>query len=306
MSLDPELQAILDRRRALNLPGFSAGTPEDARRSFAESQATLPPGRGARNVTAADEIIAGPSGGVPIRRYRPAGATRGRILYLHGGGWVFGTLDGFDPVCRQLAHESGAEVISVDYRLAPEHPFPQPLDDCWAALLALADAEPSAVMGDSAGGNLAAALALRARDRDGPDIALQVLLYPVLSPAFERESYRRCGQGDYLISTDDMRWFWDQHATEADRANPEAAPLTAADLSNLPDTIIVVGGYDPLHDEGVAYAEALATAGVRVVLRDHPGMVHGFFTLVDLLGAANAEVAAVSGLIAGRFRAARS
>jgi acetyl esterase len=302
--LDPEMQAILERRNALNLPGFSASTPEDARRTFAESQAALPPGRGARNVTIRNEAIAGPNGDVPIRRYRPKGATHGRVLYIHGGGWVFGTLDGFDPVCRQLMQESGAEVVSVDYRLAPEHPFPQPLDDCWAALLALADDEPLVVMGDSAGGNLAAALALRARDRGGPDIALQVLLYPVLSPDFERESYRRCGQGDYLISTDDMRWFWDHYTPEADRANPEAAPLAATDFSNLPDTIIVVGGYDPLHDEGVAYAEALSAAGVNVVLRDHPGMVHGFFTLVDLLAAANAEVAAVGALITGRLRAA--
>lgn len=304
MSLDPELQAMLDRRSALNLPSFSAGTPDDARRSFAESQMALPPGRGARDVMATHETVAGPNGVVKIRRYRPAGTTHGRILYLHGGGWVFGTLDGFDPVCRQLVQDSGAEVISVDYRLAPEHPFPQPLDDCWAALLAVADGAPLAVMGDSAGGNLAAALALRARDRGGPDIALQVLLYPVLSPLFERESYRRCGQGDYLISTDDMRWFWDHYVTEADRANPEAVPLAAADLSNLPDTIIVVGGYDPLHDEGVAYADALRAAGVRVVLRDHPGMAHGFFTLVDLLSASNAEVAAIGGLIADRLGAA--
>ncbi len=303
MSLDPEMRAILDRRKALNLPGFSAGTPEDARRSFAESQAALPPRRGPRNVTVTDATIAGPNDDVPIRRYRPAGNPHGRILYLHGGGWVFGTLDGFDPVCRQLARDSGAEVVSVDYRLAPEHPFPQPLDDGWAALLALADDQPLAVMGDSAGGNLAAALALRARDRGGPRIALQVLLYPVLSPDFGRDSYRRFGQGDYLISTGDMRWFWDHHVAEADRTNPEAAPLAAADLSHLPDAIIVVGGYDPLHDEGVAYAEALSAAGVRVVLRDHPGMVHGFFTLVDLLGAANAEIAAVGSLIAGKFSA---
>jgi len=303
MSLDPEVRAILDRRKTLNLPGFSAGTPDDARRSFAESQAALPPGRGARSVTATDETIAGPNGDVPIRRYRPERETHGRILYLHGGGWVFGTLDGFDPVCRQLVQDSGAEVVSVDYRLAPEHPFPQPLDDCWAALVALADDAPLAVMGDSAGGNLAAALALRARDRGGPRIALQVLLYPVLSPDFERESYRQRGQGDYLISADDMRWFWDHHTTDADRAKPEAAPLAATDFSNLPDTIIVVGGYDPLHDEGVAYAEALWAAGGSVVLRDHPGMVHGFFTLVDLLDAANAEVAAVGSLIAGRLGA---
>lgn len=304
MSLDPETRAILDRRRALDLPGFSAGTPADARRSFAESQAALPPGRGARNVTISNEAITGPNGNVPIRRYRPGGEAYGRILYFHGGGWVFGTLDGFDPVCRQLAQESSAEVVSVDYRLAPEHPFPAPLDDCWAALLALADGAPLVVMGDSAGGNLAAALALRARDRGGPNIALQVLLYPVLSPDFDRESYRRCGQGDYLISTEDMRWFWDHHVTESDRTNPEAAPLAATDFSDLPDTIIVVGGYDPLHDEGVAYAEALWAAGGAVVLRDHPGMVHGFFTLVDLLAAANAEVAAVGSLIAGRLSVA--
>ncbi|MEP9360440.1 alpha/beta hydrolase [Sphingomonas sp. KR3-1] len=300
MALDPEMRAMLDRRNALGLPGFSAGTVDDVRRTFAVSQAALPRDRGARMARIEDFRIAGPHGPVPVRRYIPHGTPHGQILYLHGGGWTFGTLDAFDPVCRQLAHASGTEVVSIDYRLAPEHPFPQPLDDSWAALEALAGPGPLAVTGDSAGGNLAAALAIRARDRGGPRIDLQVLLYPVLSPDFERPSYREFGRGDYLISAEDMRWFWDHYAPATDRAHPEAVPL-AAELAGLPEAILVLGGCDPLHDEGLAYAEALRAAGVPVTLREHPGMAHGFFTLVDLLSAANAEVAAVGRLVAEAF-----
>jgi acetyl esterase len=300
MGLDPEMQAMLDRRNALGLPGFSAGTVADVRRTFAASQAALPPDRGARVARMEDFWIPGPHGHIPARRYVPEGIARGQILYLHGGGWIFGTLDAFDPVCRELAHASGAEVVSVDYRLAPEHAFPLPLDDTWAALESFACSGPLAVMGDSAGGNLAAALAIRARDRGGPRIDLQILLYPVLSPDFERPSYRAFGQGDYLISADDMRWFWDHYVPAADRTHPEAVPLVA-DLAGLPETILVLGGCDPLHDEGVAYAEALRQADVPVTLREHPGMAHGFFTLVDLLDAANAEVDAVGKLIAKTF-----
>jgi acetyl esterase len=299
--LDPEMQAILDRRNALNLPGFSSGSPVDARRAFADGQAAMPKDRGAAVRTIRDATIDGPNGPIRVRHYVAGESAHGRILYLHGGGWVFGTLDGFDPVCRQLAFESGAEVISVDYRLAPEHAFPQPLDDAWAALEVLAGDGPLAVMGDSAGGNLAAALALRARDCGGPKVDLQVLLYPVLSPDFERASYVRFGKGDYLISVADMEWFWDHHVPQVDRANPEAAPLAAADFAGLPEAIIVLAGCDPLHDEGLAYAGALDAAGVRVTLHDHPGMAHGFFTLVDLLSTANTEVARVGRAIARRF-----
>ncbi len=298
--LDPEMQAMLDRRNALGLPGFSTGTVADVRRIFADSQATLPPDRGAAVATMEDFSIDGPDGPVRLRRYVAGATSHGLILYLHGGGWTFGTLDGFDPVCRQLAHVTGAEVVSVDYRLAPEHRFPGPLDDAWAALLALAGSGPVAVMGDSAGGNLAAALAIRARDRGGPHIDLQILLYPVVSPDFERPSYVEFGRGDYLLSADDMRWFWDHYVPVADRTHPEAVPL-AADLAGLPEAILVLAGCDPLHDEGLAYASALGRAGVAVTVRDHPGMAHGFFTLVDLLGAANREVEAVGGLIATAF-----
>jgi acetyl esterase len=302
--LHPELQAILDRRAALGLPGFAAGTPADARATFAAAQTTLPPDRGARVRSIIDETIEGPNGPVPVRRYLPDRAdVVGRIVYLHGGGWVFGTLEGFDPVCRELADASGAEVVSIDYRLAPEHPFPAPLEDAWAALLALA--EPGvklAVAGDSAGGNLAAALALRARRLGGPAIALQLLLYPVLDTDFDRGSYRRWGSGDHLISRADMIWFWDHHVPPAERGNPEASPLHALDLAGLPEAIVVLAGCDPLHDEGLAYAEALAAAGVPVTLRDHADMAHGFFTLVDLISPANVAVRETGALIADMLR----
>ncbi|MES1986041.1 MAG: alpha/beta hydrolase [Pseudomonadota bacterium] len=300
--LHPDMQAMLDRRAALGLPGFAAGSPDDARRTFAQSQTALPPDRGARIALVEDIAIPASHGTIAGRRYiaRP-GAVRGRILYFHGGGWVFGTLDGFDAVCRDLAHATGAEIISVDYRLAPEHRFPAAIDDGWAALLAYSDVRPLAVMGDSAGGNIAAALALRARDTGGLSIDLQILLYPALSPDFERESVTRYGAGDHFISRADLAWFWDHYVPGDQRTNPYAAPLAAAGLQNLPPAIMVLAGCDPLHDEGEAYARALDEAGVTVTLRDHADMAHGFFTLVGLLKRADEEVAAVGALIRTQF-----
>lgn len=300
--LHPHMRAMLERRAALNLPGFAEGSVEDARRSFAQSQAALPRNRGAKVARIEDVVIAG----VAARRYAPL-ATRGPgvILYFHGGGWVFGTLDGFDPVCRQLAAASGLEVISVDYRLAPEHPYPAPLDDGWAVLSELAKTgRPMVVAGDSAGGNIAAALTYRARKRGGPAIAMQLLLYPVLSPDFERSSYQQYGAGGHFITRADMAWFWDHHVPAERRAEPEASPLTAENFAGLPEAIVVLGQCDPLHDEGRAYAEALGEAGVRVRLRTHDGMAHGFATLIDLLPAANAEIDRVGDLVARRLEAA--
>jgi len=298
------MQAMLDRRRALALPDFAAGTPTDARATFAAAQDALPRDRGAKVSRIEDIVLPAPHGSVPARRYVPFGEdVQGRILYFHGGGWVFGTLDGFDPVCRELADAARAEVVSVDYRLTPEHPFPAPLDDAWAALVALAEpGMPIAVAGDSAGGNLAAALALRARDASGPAIRLQLLLYPVLDADFERASYRTFGTGDHLISRADMEWFWDQHVPAAERRNPYAAPVHAADLAGLPEAIILLAGCDPLHDEGLAYAEALERAGVPVSLFDHADMAHGFFTLVDLITPANKAVRETGALIAEKLR----
>lgn len=295
--LDPQMRMILDRRNALRLPGFSAGTPEDARRTFAESQASLPPDRGASGIRQYEERVPGPRGAIGLRRYLPPNRAPGSIIYCHGGGWVFGTLDGFDPICRQLAHETRRQVVSVDYALAPEERFPGPIDDCWAVFKSEIESGPIAVMGDSAGGNLAAALALRARAEGVKGIVLQVLAYPVLSPDFGRASYLRYGKGDYLISTDDIRWFWDHHTPIEERSNPLAVPLASPDLSGLPEAIIVLGGCDPLHDEGVEYALRLSADGVPTTLRILPGMAHGFLTLIDLIDASNREVAVLGELI---------
>ncbi|MDO9487060.1 MAG: alpha/beta hydrolase, partial [Sphingomonadaceae bacterium] len=212
------------------------------------------------------------------------------------------TLDAFDPICRETAAAAGAEVVSVDYRLAPETPYPGPLDDAYQALCAVAGDGPIAVMGDSAGGNLAAACALRARDQAGPRIDLQVLLYPITDHRSDRESYEAFGGGGFLLSRADMDWYWTHYAPDAARrTEPYASPLRAPDLSGLPPAIIVVAGCDPLRDEGLAYAARLRGSGVDVDLRVHPDMIHGFFTMVGLLGTADAAARSVGAAIRERF-----
>ncbi len=302
--LHPDIRAILARRAALALSPYSAGTPEAARAAFAASQAALPRDRGARMATIVNETVAADDEIIRIRRYRPEGEVHGTIVYFHGGGWVFGTLDAFDPVCRETAASAGAEVVSVDYRLAPETPYPGPLDDAYRALCAVAGDGPLAVMGDSAGGNLAAACALRARDEGGPRIDLQVLLYPITDHRSDRDSYDAFGGGGYLLSRADMAWYWGHYAPDAaQRADPYASPLRARDLSGLPSAIVVLAGCDPLHDEGLAYAERLRAAKVAVDLRVHPDMIHGFFTMVGLLGTADAAARSVGAAIRERFSA---
>lgn len=302
--LHPDIRAILARRAALALPPYSAGTPEAARAAFAASQAALPRDRGARMATIVNETVSAGGEAIRIRRYRPEGEVRGTIVYFHGGGWVFGTLDAFDPVCRETAASAGAEVVSVDYRLAPETPYPGPLDDAYRALCAVAADGPLAVMGDSAGGNLAAACALRARDEGGPVIDLQVLLYPITDHRSDRDSYAAFGGGSHLLSRADMDWYWGHYAPEpARRDEPYASPLRASDLSGLPPAIVVVAGCDPLRDEGLAYAERLRAAGVEVDLRVHDDMIHGFFTMVGLLGTADTASRSVGAAIRERFSA---
>ncbi len=309
MDVHPEIAAVLARRAALNLPPYSAGTPQEARVAFAASQAALPKDRGAPVHAIVNELIATQDGAtITARRYRPSATeARARIVYLHGGGWVFGTLDAFDPVCRELAVAADAEVVSIDYRLAPEHPFPGPLDDAFTALTEIAGRDPAtplAIMGDSAGGNLAAACTLRAR-RGGPRIDLQVLLYPITDHDFERPSYADYGGGGYLLSRTDMEWYWRHYAAPDRRTDPLASPLRAADLSGLPPALVVVAGCDPLRDEGLAYAEALKAAGVDAAVEVHADMTHGFFTMVGLLGPADAAVRKVGREVGRGLRQAR-
>lgn len=307
MRLHPELAEMMRKRAALNLTPYHAGTPQQARLSYAEAQAALPPNRGAAVHSTEERSIPVAGGRITVRLFHPtAAATAGTILYLHGGGWVIGTLDGFAPVCRELAAASGLTVASVDYRLAPEHPFPGPVEDAYAALKWAHEnlPRPIVVMGDSAGANLSAAIALKARMENGPAIALQVLVYPVTDADFSRPSYVELGTGAFQLTTQDMIWFWSHYVPDPEqRRHPLAAPLHAEDLSGLPPAIVVVAGCDPLRDEGLAYAQRLAEAGVPTRVEKFDDMIHGFFTMVDLIGPSNAAVRQVGKDIAGRIAA---
>ncbi len=224
--------------------------------------------------------------GVPVRVYRPSAATNLPILVvLHGGGWVIGSVDEYDLTARQFANASGAIVVSVDYRLAPEDPFPAPLDDCWTALRWTAahaaelggDASRLAIGGDSAGGNLSAACALRARDEGGPALVLQVLIYPVCDCDFTRPSYVTNGEG-YLLESEEMQWFFDCYTGSGDeRTDWRISPLRVPDLAGVAPAVVLTAEYDPLRDEGEAYADRLRAAGIEVELRRFNGMIHGFF-----------------------------
>jgi acetyl esterase len=233
---------------------------------------------------------------IPGRRYRPAGA-HGTIAWLHGGGWVFDGLEGADAMCRALAQASGATVIDVDYRVAPEHPFPVPLDDCFDALgwiAAHADPGPLVLGGDSAGGNLSAVCALRARDHGGPALLAQVLIYPITDCDFTRPSYTGHGENPLLLlGAREMVWFFDQYVAADGRANPEVSPLRAGDLSGLPPAIVVIAEYDPLRDEGIEYAKALRDAGVAVTLHTFDDMPHGFWSQIGAIDAAEQAVQTV-------------
>jgi len=217
------------------------------------------------------------------------------LVFFHGGGWVIGDLETHDVLCRQITAEAGIEVVAVDYRLAPEHKFPAAVDDAWAAtkwVVANAgklgiDPKRVAVGGDSAGGNLAAVVALLARDAGGPAIALQVLLYPVTDFTTETGSYRECADG-YLLTLDSMRWFFDHYLkSPAEAGDWRASPLRAPSHAGLPPALIVTAGFDPLRDEGEAYAKKLRAAGVRVDYICYGGMVHGFVPMGRLIQAGN-------------------
>jgi acetyl esterase len=216
------------------------------------------------------------------------------LAYFHGGGWVTGDLDTHDSACRGLAVRAQCLVVAVDFRSAPEHRFPAALEDCGAVVQWLGrragelggDPARLALCGDSAGGNLAAAVALRARDRGAPAIAAQLLIYPVLDFDLETPSYL-ANAGGYGLTRDSMRWYWQQYLGEgADGFSPEASPLRAGDLSGLAPALVVTCEYDPLHDEGEAYAHRLAAAGVRVEHIDETGMIHGYFRMAGVIGRA--------------------
>jgi acetyl esterase len=272
--LDPQVRRYLDQMAALGAPPQREVPPTVQRANQ----------RAARVLTVIDREIPGPAGDVPIRIFTPAGPGPWPIVvYFHGGGWVIGDLDVTDLRCRLLADWGRNVVVSVYYRHAPEHRFPAAIDDAYASTLWAAehaaelgaDADRLAVCGDSAGGNLAAAVTLLARER-GPRIAFQNLVYPVVDHDFARASYIDCAAG-FGLSRDTMQWYWDQYVPDvSDRDNPFASPFRATDLSGLPPALIQTAEFDPLRDEGEAYARRLNEAGVQVTLKRYDGVIHGF------------------------------
>lgn len=231
-------------------------------------------------------------GEVRLRVLVPIENPRGVVVYYHGWGWVIGSIDESDTIARKLAERTSCAVVLVDYRLAPEHPYPTAVDDSYAALewvgenlAEIADAEaPLIVAGDTAGGNLAAVMAIRARDRGGPAIALQALIYPVTDSDFSRPSYAS-PENKLMLTREGMIWFWDHYVPESSRRKePDASPLHADDLSGLPPTVILTAEFDVLRDEGEAYAERLTEANVPTDLKRYAGQMHGFFSLLMLPG----------------------
>ncbi|MWV40266.1 alpha/beta hydrolase [Natrialba sp. INN-245] len=300
--LHPDVREFLERYESIDAPPLSELAPADARRMIEQFRAPAEP---TVDLPTEDRTVDGPNGEIPIRIYEPetddhhepnrtedgtSDATgRPVVLYVHGGGWVIGSLETHDGTCRKLAADSGYPVVSVDYRLAPEHPFPAGLLDCYATLEWLAEAAPDfggdpdriVLAGDSAGGNLAAATALLARDRGGPEAAYQLLIYPSTGDLESTDSDEGNAEGHFL-TTDDIQWFSDHYfECEIDRGNVYAAPRRAADLSRLPPATVVTAGFDPLRDDGAAYADRLEAAGVPVTYRNYDDVIHGFFSMVS-------------------------
>lgn len=246
-----------------------------------------------------DRKIPGPGGPIPVRIYTPKASPQNKggpfpiFMNFHGGGWVIGDLDTADSQCRDVCNLAQCVVVSVDYRLAPEHRFPAAAEDCYAATVWAAqeakalngDANRIAVGGDSAGGNLAAVVSLMARDRKGPKIVFQLLVYPVTNAAFDTPSYTSNAEG-YLLTRAAMEWFWNHYAPgQPDRANPYASPLAAKDLTKLPPALVLTAEFDPLRDEGEAYAKRLKAAGVPTELVRYDGLIHGFFAMTRTVSA---------------------
>ena len=295
MPLVTEVQAMLEQVAAAGGVPIDQLTPEQARATY-QAFATL----------AAEVVEVGSVRDIPVehdvrlRVYTPSGereTARPALLWVHGGGFVIGDLETADPTARALASLTGAVVVSVDYRRAPEHRCPTAALDCMAALEWVVsnasdlgiDPARVAVGGDSAGGNLAAVVSRLARDRGGPAIVLQVLVYPCLDAAMDTASHRENAEG-FLLTGTTMRWFWASYlGSEVDPRDPMASPLHAADLSRLPPALIITAEFDPLRDEGEAYGAALAAAGVPVTVSRYDGEVHGFFVTSPIYGPPSSE-----------------
>jgi acetyl esterase len=292
MPVHPQVKPLIDAMAAAGGPALHEMEPAAARQMFEAMRVAPPEPPELASVT--DRVLPSPEGhDIPIRVYLPNGVERpGVCMYFHGGGWVIGSIESHDPQCREIAARSGCAVVSVEYRLAPETPFPGPLDDCMAATEWIAengralgiDGSKLAVAGDSAGGNLAAAVTLLARERGGPAIAAQILVYPATDHGYGTQSSIDNAEG-YFLTMDAMNWFTG-HYLAGDLSlvtNPLASPLRADDHADLPPALVITAEFDPLRDEGEAYADLLQQAGVPTEVHRYDGQIHGFLGMYAML-----------------------
>jgi acetyl esterase len=316
MAVDPQMQGVLERIAKAGLPQFHTVSADEARRLYRESRAVFsPPPPEVAEVR--DLAASGPAGPIPVRLYRGLGTGAGALLpvlvFFHGGGWTIGDLDTHDAVCRTLANKARCAVVAVDYRMGPEHKFPAAVEDClaatrWVASQARAlavDAARIAVGGDSAGGNLAAVVAINLRDAGGPRLVFQALVYPATDQRMDSDSHARLSEG-YLLTRNNMLWFRGNYLAPGDYDDWRASPLRAAELARLPPAHIITAGYDPLLDEGRAYSDRLVAAGVPVLYECFEGMTHGFLTMGGVVAAANHALYRLGQSLAQAFKQERA
>jgi acetyl esterase/lipase len=301
--LDPVVKALLDQMAQQEAPLISEQTPEEARAATVGLAAMSFPAEELKAVE--DRRIPGPAGDIPVRIYTPEGSGPLPVtVFFHGGGWVIMDLESHDTVCRYLAKASGCVVVSVDYRLAPESKYPVPVEDCFAATAWVAqnadglgaDASRLAVAGDSAGGNLATAVAQMARDRGGPAVEFQALMFPALDARMDTGSYTANSEG-YFLTEDSMRWFWGHYLNDESEGEQAYACPPRGDLLGLPPAFVATAEYDPLRDEGAAYATALKAAGVPTEYVDYDGQIHDFILLGAAIPRAKEAMDKLSGAI---------
>jgi acetyl esterase len=310
MPLDPQAQRVIEAVSQLNLKPVESSTPEEARESLRARTEALGPFESVAAV--ADHRVPVKGGAIIVRVYSPGGpGPHPALVYYHGGGWVIGDLYTHDGFCRSLTNAARCVVVSVDYRLAPEFKYPVAVEDSYAALVwtvasaARLGVDPRrvAVGGDSAGGNLATVVALVASERGGPALVHQVLIYPVTDCDFGTPSYLENATG-YLLTREGMRWFWNHYlAREAQGLERYASPLRAPSLAGLPSALVITAEYDPLRDEGEAYAARLRDAGVAVTLTQYPGMIHGFIRMTRILDKARTALGEIAGSLQKAFAA---
>jgi acetyl esterase len=312
--LHPQAQALLRLIEEKGIPPMHTLTPEQAREYYLVRRAVTQPDPPEVAVSR-DLAATGPGGDIPLRLFRPLGSSPQQVLpvlvYYHGGGWVIGNRDSHDVLCRQLANASGCAIVSVDYRMGPEHRFPAAVDDAVAAArwvhanASSLQLDPSrlAVGGDSAGGNLAAVVALAARESGGLPIVFQLLIYPATDQRRNAPSHTTNGQG-YLLTSDTIDWFHDHYIDDPKHdLDWRASPLLHPDLSKLPPAFVLIAGYDPLRDEGAAYAQKLTEAGTRAALVNFERQIHGFITMGRVIDEADVAVQLCASQLREAFKA---